>query len=53
MSDAEATLAERPIDTERSVAPAEPTTARALWPTFMRRTLDEDALRREIRRPPR
>jgi hypothetical protein len=24
---------------------AEPPTARALWPTFMRRTLDEDVLR--------
>ena len=53
MSDAETILADRPIDAERSVAPAEPATARALWPTFMRRTLDEDALRREIRRPAR
>jgi hypothetical protein len=26
--------------------PAEPATARALWPTFMRRTLSEDLLRR-------
>jgi hypothetical protein len=26
------------------LAPTEPTTARALWPTFMRRTLTEDAL---------
>jgi len=25
--------------------PAEPATARALWPTFMRRTLAEEALR--------
>ena len=25
--------------------PQEPTTAQALWPTFMRRTLAEDALR--------
>jgi hypothetical protein len=24
---------------------AEPATARALWPTFMRRTLDDEALR--------
>ena len=31
-------------------APAEPATPRALWPTFMRRTLAEDALRTE---PPR
>jgi hypothetical protein len=28
---------------------AEPATARALWPTFMRRTLAEDALRAESR----
>ena len=39
----------RPVETERarpaeSVA-AEPATDRALWPTFMRRTLSEDALR--------
>ncbi len=27
--------------------PAEPATSRALWPTFMRRTLAEDALRRD------
>lgn len=26
-------------------APAEPATDRALWPTFMRRTLEEEALR--------
>jgi hypothetical protein len=26
-------------------APSEPATARALWPTFMRRTLAEDLLR--------
>lgn len=26
-------------------APAEPATPRALWPTFMRRTLEEEALR--------
>ena len=25
----------------------EPATARALWPTFMRRTLTEDAIRRQ------
>jgi hypothetical protein len=29
--------------------PAEPATARALWPTFMRRTLDEEALRKAPR----
>lgn len=27
--------------------PAEPATLRALWPTFMRRTLAEETLRRE------
>jgi hypothetical protein len=31
----------------RARPPAEPTTARALWPTFMRRTLPEEMLRRE------
>lgn len=31
----------------RPPAPAEPATSRALWPTFMRRTLAEDALRQE------
>ncbi len=51
MSEIETTLIERPKDAERSAAPAEPATARALWPTFMRRTLEEDALRREARRP--
>jgi hypothetical protein len=33
-----------------AAAPAEPATSRALWPTFMRRTLAEEALRAE---PPR
>lgn len=28
----------------RSQIPAEPATARALWPTFLRRTLAEDSL---------
>lgn len=32
-------------------AMSEPATARALWPTFMRRTLAEDLLRREAPRP--
>jgi hypothetical protein len=31
----------------RPSPPAEPATARALWPTFMRRTLPEDMLQRE------
>ncbi len=30
---------------------AEPATARALWPTFMRRTLPEEALREAPRKP--
>jgi hypothetical protein len=35
-----------PLLPERDRAPqAEPATGRALWPTFMRRTLSEDALR--------
>lgn len=29
----------------RRPAPAEPATPRALWPTFLRRTLEEEALR--------
>ena len=29
---------------EAPAAPSEPATARALWPTFLRRTLAEDAL---------
>lgn len=33
------------------VAMPEPATARALWPTFMRRTLAEDALRQPPRKP--
>ena len=33
-------------DPEQAAAPTEPATARALWPTFMRRTLTEEALRR-------
>jgi hypothetical protein len=36
----------RTQDLIRTSAPAEPATARALWPTFMRRTLSEEALRR-------
>jgi hypothetical protein len=35
-------------DMARSAA-AEPATARALWPTFMRRTLSEEVVRRETR----
>jgi hypothetical protein len=34
-----------PPDRAGTAPPAEPPTARALWPTFMRRTLDEDVLR--------
>jgi hypothetical protein len=37
----------RPVGRVPATAPhpAEPATGRALWPTFMRRTLEEDALR--------
>lgn len=41
------------IATRRDIPP-EPSTARALWPTFMRRTLEEDlvhAARRDPRKP--
>ena len=48
--------AEKPIPiritSRREVAP-EPSTARALWPTFMRRTLDEDQVRVAARQPRR
>jgi hypothetical protein len=48
---AEATLtAPEPMaeaEAPRARTPAEPATARALWPTFMRRTLPEEMLRRE------
>lgn len=36
--------------TKREPAP-EPPTGRALWPTFMRRTLDEEVLRESVRKP--
>lgn len=39
-------VAERP-QSPKPATPPEPATARALWPTFMRRTLPEDTLRRE------
>jgi hypothetical protein len=35
------------VEAPRARPPAEPATARALWPTFMRRTLPEEMLRRE------
>jgi hypothetical protein len=35
----------RQVETPRQPSLAEPTTARALWPTFMRRTLAEDMVR--------
>ena len=34
----------------REAAP-EPSTGRALWPTFMRRTLDEEQVRVVVRKP--
>lgn len=43
----ESGLADRPDRTEPPTAhppQAEPATGRALWPTFLRRTLAEDAL---------
>jgi hypothetical protein len=45
--DTETILAERPQAPQPAATPAEPATSRALWPTFMRRTLCEEALRRE------
>ncbi len=55
VQDLAAPAAERPpapADPDRRpVAPPEPATPRALWPTFMRRTLDEDLLRAEAPRP--
>jgi hypothetical protein len=42
-----------PARPERDGAPqAEPATARALWPTFMRRTLSEETLRAAPEPPP-
>lgn len=37
------------IAAKRDLAP-EPSTARALWPTFMRRTLEEDQVRSAVRK---
>lgn len=40
----------RPVPSEArpgAAGPGEPATARALWPTFMRRTLSEEALRHD------
>jgi hypothetical protein len=48
--EAETMLAERPAEPAVPVVPAEPATARALWPTFMRRTLCEETLRRPAER---
>ena len=47
MTEAQSCDVEPPREAATTPAPAEPATARALWPTFMRRTLAEDALRRE------
>ena len=49
-----AETAERTRSTAKG-AISEPPTGRALWPTFMRRTLDEEELRRArpASRPPR
>jgi hypothetical protein len=43
--------APRPAPQDR--LPAEPATGRALWPTFMRRTLDEHLVRIGPAEPPR
>ena len=51
MTDPETRTMERPAEPQRPSLPAEPATPRALWPTFMRRTLDEEALRHEVSRP--
>jgi hypothetical protein len=53
MTEATTNLDERPQDAERGAA-TEPATPRALWPTFMRRTLAEESLRAPVRpEPPR
>ena len=47
----------RPADQAARMTPAkrdaapEPSTSRALWPTFMRRTLDEDQVRAVAKEP--
>lgn len=46
MTETGETLADARVQT-RPPAPAEPATSRALWPTFMRRTLAEDIVRPE------
>jgi hypothetical protein len=51
MTEAITDLTERPQDTGRVTAP-EPATARALWPTFLRRTLAEEALSPPLRPEP-
>ncbi|HWT10546.1 MAG TPA: hypothetical protein VN329_15375 [Roseomonas sp.] len=44
-----AAKAARMTPAKRDAAP-EPSTSRALWPTFMRRTLDEDQVRATVKR---
>ncbi len=44
-ADGDTMVAERPSEPKRVASPAEPATARALWPTFMRRTLADETLR--------
>ena len=46
MTEPEARLLEILKKMDRATAP-EPATSRALWPTFMRRTLAEETLRRD------
>jgi hypothetical protein len=45
MPERETGLSDVPIPVPQAVEATEPATARALWPTFMRRTLSEEALR--------
>ena len=47
MQEAGTMTAERPRETQPAAPAPEPATPRALWPTFMRRTLAEETLRRE------
>jgi hypothetical protein len=45
MLERETVQADAPQPVPRAMVATEPATARALWPTFMRRTLSEETLR--------
>lgn len=47
-----AEMAARPA-ARRDIAAPEPPTGRALWPTFMRRTLDDEQVRKAEPPPPK